>query len=80
MTLRARWAGSPPRIGDYLMSAVRPRYAYRVREVIHRDRRVTWDPVTKAEQHRLELAVDRLAASDVPRDARVHAWKWDKRG
>lgn len=79
MTLRARWLGPPPRPGDYLMSPVRPRYAYRVEAIHQTSRRVLWDPWAKKEQRKLSIAVERVAIGDVPKNARVHAWRWDKR-
>lgn len=80
MRLRARWLGFPPRTGDYLMSPTRPRYAYRVRAVACPDSRVGWDPSQKAEVRRLAIDVDRVAITAVPKAARVHSWRWDKRG
>jgi hypothetical protein len=41
---------------------------------------VTWDPVQKAEVRRLAIDVDRVAIAKVSSSARVHAWRWDKRG
>lgn len=79
MTLRARWIGPPPRTGDYLMSAVRPRHAYRVERVINASSLVRWDPAAKAEARRLQIVVDRVAAGAVPKHARIHPWKWDRR-
>lgn len=79
MNLRARWIGPPPRIGDYLMSEVRPRYAYRVERVTMAFPGVTWDPIAKAEARLLRIVADRVSASAVPKTARVHPWKWDKR-
>lgn len=79
MKLRARWIGPPPRAGDYLMSEIRPRYAYRVERVVKAFPEVTWDRVAKAEVHLLDVFVDRVGVSAVPEHARVHPWKWDKR-
>lgn len=79
MTLRARWMGPSPRIGDYLMSEVRPRGAYRVEQVIESSPNVGWDPIAKAEVRQLRLVVSRVAAGAVPKHAQVHAWKWDRR-
>jgi hypothetical protein len=79
MKLRARWIGPPPRTSDYLMSATRPRYAYRVSQVINASSEVRWDPAAKAEVRKLQIVADRVAASEVPKAARVHPWKWDKR-
>lgn len=79
MKLRARWIGPPPRAGDYLMSAVRPRYAYRIEEVINASSHVLWDSAAKAETRQIQIVVDRVAVTAVPKAARVHPWKWDKR-
>ena len=79
MILRARWIGPPPRIGDYLMSEVRPRHAYRVTRVTQSSSKVRWDAASKAEVRQLTFVVDRIAAPVVPRGAQVFAWRWDKR-
>lgn len=79
MTLRARWIGPPPRAGDYLMSEVRPRHAYRVKWVINASSLVRWDSAAKAEVRRLQFVVARVAATAVPKRARIHPWKWDRR-
>ena len=78
MKLRARWTGAPPRIGDYLMSPTRPRYAYRICALTS-NHLVSWDPALKQEVRRLTITADRLPPSSVPKDARVHPWRWDKR-
>jgi hypothetical protein len=77
--LRARWIGHPPRVGDYLMSALRPRYAYRVERVTNVSSEVHWDPVAKMEVRRLQIDAARVTPAAVPRYARIHPWKWDKR-
>jgi hypothetical protein len=77
--LRARWLGPPPRIGDYLMSEVRPRHAYRIACMASAFPGVTWDPVAKTEARLIAFTVDRIAASAVSRDAKIHPWKWDRR-
>lgn len=79
MNLRARWIGPPPRVGDYLMSEVRPRYAYRVTQVTNASSLVHWDLAAKAETRRLQLVADRVASTAVPPHARIHPWKWDRR-
>ena len=79
MKLRARWIGPPPRTGDYLMSEVRPRYAYRVERVTNASARVCWDEAAKAEVRVLRLDVARVARIVVPPHARIHPWKWDRR-
>lgn len=79
MKLRARWTGPAPRVGDYLASTVRPRYAYRVRGVAQPDPRVRWDAAQKTEVRRLAIEVDRVPFAAVETSARVHPWRWDKR-
>jgi hypothetical protein len=78
--LRARWSGLPPRVGDYLASPTRPRFAYRVCDVRNVDSLVRWDPAQKKELRRLAIEVDRLPIAELPTTARVHDWNWDKRG
>ena len=80
MKLRARWTGSLPRVGDYLASATRPRFAYRISGVHRVDPNVRWDSERKAELRRLAFEVDRVPIAELPAVARVHDWRWDKRG
>jgi hypothetical protein len=61
------------------MSVMRPRYAYRVEQVTNTSSEVRWDPVAKTESRQLQISVVRVARDGVPKHARVHAWKWDKR-
>ena len=79
MNLRVCWIGLLPRSGDYLMSEVRPRFAYRVERVTNASSVVNWDPTAKAETRQLQVVVDRVAATAVPLHARIHPWKWDRR-
>lgn len=79
MKLRAHWNGPVPRVGDYLASPTRPRFAYRVREVRSVDSLVRWDPAQKAEGRRLVIDVDRVPIAKLPQSARVHDWRWDTR-
>lgn len=79
MKLRARWIGPPPRVGAYLMSEMRPRYAYRITAVIPTSPNVCWDPAAKAEVHLLQINADRVARTAVPQHAKIHPWRWDKR-
>lgn len=79
MKLRAQWTGAVPRVGDYLVSPTRPRFAYRVCNVSCPDSRVRWDALKKAELRRLVIEVDRVPIIALPRSARVHPWRWDKR-
>jgi len=58
---------------------VKPRFAYRVREVHSVDSLVRWDPDRKAELRRLAIKVDRILIAELPTTARVHDWRWDKR-
>lgn len=82
MKLRAHWAGELPKVGDYFMSTMRPKYAYRIVAIgshaaiadcdrirLHLDRESYW----------LEVEAERVSPYDVPDDAVVHAWKWDAR-
>lgn len=77
--LRARWIGHPPCSGDYLMAAVRPRYAYCIEKVTNASSKVSWDSVAKAEARRLQIDATRVARDAVPSCARIHSWTWDKR-
>lgn len=79
MILRARWIGPPPRVGDYLVSQVRPRHAYRVARVTNASSLVRWDPTAKAEVRNLQIVVVRRSVADVPKRARIHPWTWDRR-
>lgn len=79
MKLRASWRGPQPRVGDYLASPTRPRFAYLVRGVRRVDPLVRWDPVRKAELRALKVEVDRVPIAELPTEARVHDWRWDKR-
>lgn len=78
MKLRARWDGTPPRVGEYLMSTTRPRYAYRITQVKNSSR-VRWNPTVGAETRQLVIVVDRVDRDSVPKHARIHPWKWDRR-
>jgi len=77
--LRARWTGTPPNVGDYLMSTQRPRFAYRICEVSRHDRIVRWDSEIKTEFQHYSIAAERKPLDTVPKDAHVHPWRWDKR-
>ena len=79
MKLRARWTGPVPRVGDYLLSPTRPRFAYRVRDVARVDPNVHWDATQKTEVRRLAIEVDRVTPREVSSTARVHTWRWDTR-
>lgn len=77
--MNAKWTGNLPRIGDYLMSRVRPRFAYRI-TAIEKDNIVEWDSAAKATRYKVALTVEKVKLSDVPDTAIVHPWKWDTRG
>ena len=77
--LQARWLGAPPKVGDYLMSQTRPRYAYRVEGVKLAFPSVGWAKKEQMEERLLKLEVTRVDASAVSKHARIHPWKWDKR-
>lgn len=68
-----------PRVGDYLASSKRPRFAYRICGVQRDDSAVRWDPEQKAELRRLTFEVDRVPITKLPTAVRVHDWSWDKR-
>jgi len=78
MKLRARWVGLPPQPGDYLMSDTRPRFAYRVLQVVASSKVALESG--GLESRKLQIEVDRIVAAGVPPQARVHPWKWDRRG
>jgi hypothetical protein len=61
------------------MSQMRPRFAYYICEVTRVDRIVRWDPELKLEFKHFTIAAERRPLSAVPKDARVHPWRWDKR-
>jgi hypothetical protein len=75
VNLQASWRGEPPVPGDYLMSPVRPRFAFRIIEILKRktngrgDGDVSW----------YDISAERVGASTVPKTARVHGWKWNPR-
>jgi len=75
MKLRARWSCGLPDVGDYLMSAHRPRFAYRIEGRVITRRAVS----NVIPENQLEITVVRVKASEVPDGAVVHAWKWDSR-
>lgn len=79
MTLRARWIGPPPRVGDYLAAPRRPRYAYRVTQVRNASSKVYWDLAARAEMRCLAFDVVRIVIDRLPLRARVHTWTWDRR-
>lgn len=79
MKLRARWTGPLPRVGDYLMSQVRPRHAYQIEMIDVPDHSVRWDQAAKAEVWRITFDVRRVEVTKVPKSARVHPWRWDRR-
>ena len=79
MKVRAVWTGELPRNGDFLMSLVRPRFAYRI-TAIDKDNLVEWDIAAKASRYKLALTVEKVKLGDVPETATVHPWKWDTRG
>lgn len=70
---RAAWNGDAPQLGDYLMSPMRPRYGYRILSVAPVKARV--DRATDF----YDITADRVAAKDVPKDAKIHVWHWNPR-
>lgn len=79
MKVDATWTGALPRIGDYLLSSHRPRFAYRV-VAFEKDNHVEWDGEVKSSRYKLAITVDKVGLRDVPDDATVHPWKWSPRG
>lgn len=76
MTLRARWTGPLPRVGDYLMSQVKPRAAYR----IVREPASDVAALMRADGVvHLRLVVEKVDLP-LPSGATVLPWKWDQRG
>lgn len=67
--VRASWNGPSPKVGDVLMSAVRPRGAYLITEVR-----------AASGRYDLRLEVRRIGVDEVPPDAAIHPWRWDRRG
>lgn len=66
VTLRATWSGPPPTPGEFVMSQVRARFAYRIEDV-------------RPAGSTLELVCTRLSPRDVPVGSTVHDWKWNPR-
>jgi hypothetical protein len=76
ITIRARWSGRPPAMGDYLMAPKRPRWAYEVVGVTLRDHLSA--ALRNAQVITIKAA--RRAVDAVPADATVHSWRWNGRG
>jgi hypothetical protein len=70
--LRARWAGAPPLVGQFLKAA-RGRTAYEITAV----RKVGRAGLGTGAK--FSLTVERWNPADVPAHAVVHEWKWDRR-
>ena len=71
-TLRARWLGGAPFRGAFLI-APRGQTAYRIVNV----RRV--NPRRNVRRYAFVLIVERWLLEDVPGDALVFEWRWDRR-
>lgn len=85
MFLRARWEGNPPQVGEFLMSQVRPRFAYRIDEVdVRQAANLNQLPHGLSGSHRdaqskLLLRVTKVPIAEIPAGAVTHPWKWDAR-
>lgn len=73
ITLRARWCGTAPRLGD-LMAAPTGATVYRVLAVVTLHR-----AGEQPSGHRYRLTCERLASVDVPQGVEIHPWRWDGR-
>lgn len=73
-TLTARWPGTPPGPGQFLKSpGPRARYAYEITAV----KRI--DPKKNKGRYNLRLVCVRWQPSEVPPEATIHEWHWDRR-
>jgi len=70
--IRARWGGYTPEEGTWFASA-RGRFVYRVAAV----RRI--DPRQNRHRYAYALTCERWSPEDVPAEAAVQPWKWDRR-
>ncbi len=77
MTLRARWTGVLPRVGEYLMSQHRPRCAYVL--VVDPPSIISALRRSPDAEVAVTFKVERVGLP-LPAGAVVHAWKWDARG
>lgn len=76
VTLRCTWAGlGAPRVGYFMMSDLRPRYAYQVTGVARAKRH----PRAGTDCRTYRLTCARWRAGDVPAGSTVLRWHWDKR-
>lgn len=73
--LTARWGrGAPPAPGQFIKSqSPRARYAYEITAV----KRI--DPTKNKGRYNYRLTCVRWQPSEVPAEATVHLWVWDKR-
>lgn len=76
--LQARWYGDLPKVGEFLMSRLKPRAAYKI---THVRCRCSEEPDHSGGEvaRRLEITTEIVALPDVPKDAVIHDWKWDSR-
>jgi hypothetical protein len=79
MKLRAQWAGAVPLPGEYLMSSMRPRYAYRITSVEAKLSAWSRDAADEVAPRPITLIVTRVKAADVPSSSTIHDWKWSPR-
>jgi hypothetical protein len=77
MKVKAKWTGKMPLLGDYLMSSLRPRFAYRIEGFEAAVKQFGANP---DDQFALTITVTKVSLHGVPEDATIHSWKWDSRG
>lgn len=73
VSLRLRWQGAPPAIGDYLMSSGRgTRFGYKIIELRRVDN-------LDAEPPTYEVDALKVPVKEMPTGVTIHPWKWDPR-
>lgn len=69
VSMRARWQGEVPKVGEFLMSqGPGTKFAYQI---------ATITPTRTADLY--EVEADKVLCTKLPTGAVVHAWKWDSR-